>query len=154
MPFQAALKSALVFFAALMLIRPLAVAQSGAAPNAIGDRHLEELRGEAALNLHRLKTSIEKDGFYSARIALNIWRSTAERAGTFNPELYDRLKNQLYDKAMADSLGCYNDFMRQKDYNNAKTCLLIWRSHAKEIGRYDPAAYRQLQEGLERLKKK
>ncbi len=114
----------------------------------------EELKKEAALNLFRLKRSIEKDGFYNARIALNIWHSSALTAGTFDQALYDQLKVQLYEKAMADSLSCYQYFMQLKDYNNAKTCMLIWRSHAKEIDRYDPSGYQKLQEGLEDLKKK
>ena len=155
MTLPAAVRSALAVFAAVMLIQPLAHGQQGgSARDAAGDEHLQELRNEADLDLQRLKKTMEKDGFYSARIALNIWRSSAGRAGTFDPELYDRLKGQLYEKAMADSLACYNYFVGQKDYNNARTCMLIWRSHAGEIDRYDPAAYRRLQEGLENLKKK
>ena len=114
----------------------------------------EELKKEAALNLYRLKRSIEKDGYYNARIALNIWRSTALSAGTFDQTLYDQLKQQLYQKAMADSMSCYQYFVQQNDYSNAKTCMLIWRSHAKEIDRYDPEAYQKFSEGLEKLKRK
>lgn len=145
--------------AAILLIQPLGWAQQAAISETQNDALQEnayqrELKREAALNLYRLKKSIEKDGFYSARIALNIWRSTSLKAGTFDPKVYDDLKTQLYEKAMSDSLACYQYFIRLKDANNAKTCMLIWRSHAKEIDRYDPTAYQKLQEGIEGLKKK
>lgn len=138
----------------LLTAQPLAWAQQAAVSQASEAAYQKELEKEAALNLYRLKRSIEKDGFYSARIALNIWRSTSLGAGTFDPRLYDQLKTQLYEKAMTDSLACYQYFMRLKDAQNAKTCMLIWRSHAKEIDRYDPVAYQELQEGVEHLKKK
>lgn len=139
---------------AVMLTQPLALAQDSAQPETPDLVSKDALKKEAALNLYRLKRSIEKDGFYSSRIALNIWRSTSTAAGTFDQKLYDQLKAQLYDKAMTDSLGCYQYFVQLKDYNNAKTCMLIWRSHAKEMDRYDPEVYQKLQEGLEKLKKK
>lgn len=129
-------------------------AQNSAQPEASDQAGKEALKKEAALNLFRLNRSIEKDGFYSARIALNIWRSTSIAAGTFDQPLYDKLKTQMYEKAMTDSIGCYQYFVQLKDYKNAKTCMLIWRSHAREIDRYDPAAYQKLLEGLEKLKKK
>ena len=138
----------------MLLAQPLTWAQQAAVSQTSEKAYQKELEKEAALNLYRLKKSIEKDGFYSARIALNIWRSTSLNAGTFDPQLYDQLKIQLYEKAMTDSLACYQYFMRLKDAQNAKTCMLIWRSHAKEIDRYDPVAYQELQEGVEHLKKK
>jgi hypothetical protein len=149
-----AIRYASYVLAVLLLVQPMAWAQQHAAAEAGDEAYRQEMKREAALNLYRLKRSIEKDGYYSARIALNIWRSTALNAGTFDPKLYDQLKVQLYEKAMADSLACYQYFMRLKDANNAKTCMLIWRSHAKEIDQYDPVAYQKLQEGIERLKKK
>ena len=159
MPCQHIIRYTGIAIAAILLIHPLCQAQQAAVSESHNEvlqdeAHQRELKREAALNLYRLKRSIEKDGFYSARIALNIWRSTSLNAGTFDPKVYDDLKIQLYDKAMKDSLACYQYFMRLKDANNAKTCMLIWRSHAKEIDRYDPTAYQELQEGIESLMKK
>ena len=159
MPGRHIIRFATIAITTILLIHPLGWAQQAAISEAQDqfrqDRaYQKELKREAALNLYRLKRSIEKDGFYSARIALNIWRSTSLKAGTFDAKVYDDLKTQLYEKAMKDSLACYQYFMRLKDANNAKTCMLIWRSHAKEIDRYDPTAYQQLQEGIEGLKKK
>lgn len=151
---RSAIRYATFVIAALLLLQPMIWAQQHTAAEAGDEANQKEMKREAALNLYRLKRSIEKDGYYSARIALNIWRSTSLNAGTFDPKLYDQLKVQLYEKAMADSLACYQYFMRLKDANNAKTCMLIWRSHAKEIDRYDPEVYQNLQEGIERLKKK
>ena len=52
----------------------------------------KELEREAALNLWRLKKSIEEDGFYNAHIILNVWRSTALDAGTFDQKVYDEFR--------------------------------------------------------------
>jgi hypothetical protein len=138
----------------VMAALPQCWGQPETPPPAADRAQSEELKKEADLNLYRLKRSIEKDGFFSARIALNIWRSTSLDAGAFDPKLYDQLKIQLYEKSMTDSLSCYQYFIQKKDLNNAKTCMLIWRSHAREIDRYDPAVYQKLQEGLEDLTKK
>ena len=159
MPSRHIIRYTTMIIAAILLIQPLCWAQQAAISERQDkvlqdDAHQKELKREAALNLYRLKRSIEKDGYYSARIALNIWRSTSLKAGTFDPEVYDDLKTRLYEKAMSDSLACYQYFMRLKDANNAKTCMLIWRSHAKEIDRYDPTAYQELQEEIESLKNK
>ena len=147
-------KYALMAIVAFQLVLSLAWAQQAAVADAQETAHRQQLKKEAALDLYRLKRSVEKDGYYSARIALNIWRSSSIRAGTFDPKLYDRIKTRLYEKAMADSLDSYRYFLHLKDAGNARTCMLIWRSHAKEIDRYDPVVYQKLQEGVERLKKK
>lgn len=140
--------------AVLLLLQPITSAQQHAVPESQDAAYQKALEKEAALNLYRLKRSIEKDGFYSARIALNIWQRTSTDAGTFDPVLYEELKTRLYEKAMADSLACYQYFIRIKDANNAKTCMLIWKSQAKEIDRYDPEVYQELQEGIKLLKDK
>jgi hypothetical protein len=152
--FCTASRYALMALIAVQVALPSARAQQAAVTGAQETAYQRELKKEAALNLYRLKRSIEKDGFYSARIALNIWRSSSLRAGTFDPQLYEEMKTRLYEKAMTDSLNSYRYFMRLKDASNARTCMLIWRSHAKEIDRYDPVVYQKLQEGVERLKKK
>lgn len=102
------------------------------------------LRREAGTALFRLKRSLEKDGFYSGRIALNIWRSTAEDAGTFNQTQYDEFKKQLYEKSVNDSMYCFEEFFLEENYYDANICLQIWRMHTKELGTYDQKVYEAL----------
>ena len=65
------------------------------------------LKREAANALYRFKLRLAKDGFYSGRVALNVWRSTAIDAGTFDQEQYNEFKTQLYEKSINDSLKCF-----------------------------------------------
>ena len=44
----------------------------------------KQLKSAANNSLWRLKYAIDKEGFYAARIALNIWRSNALDAGVFD----------------------------------------------------------------------
>jgi len=106
------------------------------------------LKREAANALYRFKLRLEKEGFYSGRVALNVWRSTAIEAGTFDPEQHSEFKIQLYEKSIADSLKCYQEFMLEENYYDANICLQIWRMHSKELGTYDPAEYEALKKKL------
>jgi len=91
---------------------------------------------------------MEKDGFYSGRVALNIWRSTAMDAGTFDQTQYDEFKTQLYEKSVNDSLRCFEEYMLEEDFYNANFCLQTWRMHSKELGTYDQAEYEASKERL------
>jgi hypothetical protein len=84
---------------------------------------------------------MEKDGFYSGHVALNIWRSTAMDAGIFNEAQYDEFKTQLYEKSVNDSLRCFEEFLLEEDFYNANFCLQTWRMHSKELGTYDQDEY-------------
>jgi len=84
---------------------------------------------------------MEKDAFYSGRVALNIWRSTAMDAGTFDQAQYDEFKIQLYEKSVNDSLRCFEEFLLEEDSYNANFCLQTWRMHSKELGTLDHAEY-------------
>ena len=106
------------------------------------------LKREAATALYRFKLRLEKEGFYSGRVALNVWRSTAIDAGTFDPEQYNEFKEQLYEKSIADSLKCYEEFMLEENYYDANICLQIWRMHSKELGTYDQTEYEALKKRL------
>jgi hypothetical protein len=114
----------------------------------------QELKKEAALNLWRLKKAVEEDGFYSARIALNVWRSSAIDAGTFDQAQYDEFKKKLYEKSIDNSLECVESFVQEEDYYDASMCLETWKIHSQEIGTYDPARYKELRERLKGLKTK
>ena len=107
-----------------------------------------ELKREAALNLWRLKKSVEKDGFYAARVALNIWRSNAIDAGTFDQAQYDQFKAQLYEKSVMQTLECFDLFLEAKDFHNANMCLQTWKVHSQEIEVFDQTKYEALKERL------
>ena len=62
---------------------------------------------EAANALWRLKRALKKDGFYSARVRLNVWRAAAIDAGKLDPQKYEEFKLQIYEKSVNDSLKCF-----------------------------------------------
>jgi hypothetical protein len=106
------------------------------------------LEREAADALSRFKLRLEKDAFYSGRVALNVWRSTAIDAGTFDQDKYNGFKRQLYEKSINDSMKCYEEFILEEDYRNANVCLQTWRMHSKELGTYEQAEYETLKKRL------
>lgn len=106
------------------------------------------LKREAVNALWRLKNTLEKEGFYSGRIRLNIWRSTAMDAGTFDQAKYDEFKKQLYKKSISDSLRCIEDFIMEDNFYDANICLQVWRMHSKELGTYDQEEYEALKKRL------
>lgn len=123
--------------------------------SAAGDQKAEKteeqklLERYAARSLFRLKQSIKDDGFYNARVSLNVWQSNAIEAGTFDQALYDELKTQIYKKSIQENLKWFEIFAKQKDFSDARTCLRLWRMHAEEIGVFDEEKYFEM---LERLK--
>ena len=136
---------------ALLLVLLLA---SLASPQEASKKDLDQkakqrlLKREAANALYRFKLRLEKEGFYSGRVALNIWRSTAIDAGTFDQQKYDEFKTQLYKKSINDSLKCYEEFILDANYHDANICLQTWRMHSKELGTYDQAEYEALKKRL------
>ena len=106
------------------------------------------LKREAANALYRFKLRLEKEGFYSGRVALNVWRSTAIDAGTFDPEQYDEFKRQLYEKSINDSMKCFEEYILEENYYDANICLQTWRMHAKELGSYEQSDYEALKQRL------
>ena len=110
------------------------------------------LKIEAANAFWRLKHSLEKDGFYSGRIRLNVWRATATEAGTFDQAQYDEFKEQLYEKSINDSMKCYNEFILEENFYDANICLQIWRMHSKELGKYNKEEYEALKERLKQAR--
>lgn len=113
------------------------------------DEHQRQLENVAKDSLRRLQYAIKKDGFYSARVALNIWRSTALEAGTFDAAQYEAFKTQIYETSMRENLKWFNLFVEQKNYDDARVCLELWRMHAREIGTYDPEEYEALKGRLQ-----
>ena len=125
----------------MLFLSPLAISQDNAAQSPSVNIRQEMLKREAANAFRRLKRTMEKDGFYSGRVALNVWRSTALDAGTFDQSKYDEFKQLLYEKSVNDSLRCFNEFVFEEDFFNANFCLQTWRMHSKEIDAYDQAEY-------------
>ena len=110
------------------------------------------LRLEAANALWRLKRSLEKDGFYSGRVRLNVWRAAAIEAGKFDPKQYEEFKLQLYEKSLSDSLKCIDYYIEENRHHDANMCLQTWKVHAKEIDRFDETTYQELVKQLKILK--
>ena len=133
----------------VLLLAPLAIPQDKTEQSPDEKARQQMLKREAASALRRLKRSMEKDGFYSGRVALNIWRSTAMDAGTFDQAQYDEFKTQLYEKSVNDSLRCFEEFLLEEDFYNANFCLQTWRMHSKELGTYDQAEYEVFKKELE-----
>ena len=135
-------------FTSVVLLVSLAVAQDKSEQSPDEKAKQSMLKREAANSLWRLKSTLEKEGFYSGRVALNVWRSAAIDAGTFDQEQYNEFKKQLYEKSIADSLKCFEEFILDEDYYNANVCLQTWRMHSKELGTYDEAQYEALKKKL------
>ena len=132
----------------------------GDAADAFAEQAKEEkarqkmLNLEAANALWRLKRSLEKDGFYSGRVRLNVWRAAAIDAGKFDPQKYEEFKLQLYEKSLNDSLKCIEYYIEENSYHDANMCLQTWKMHAKEIDRFDESTYQELVKRLNSLKEK
>jgi hypothetical protein len=109
---------------------------------------------EAANALWRLKRALKKDGFYSARVRLNVWRAAAIDAGKLDPQKYEEFKLQIYEKSVNDSLKCFEYYIEQNSQHDARMCLQTWKMHAKEIDRFDESAYQEFVKRLDSLKAK
>jgi hypothetical protein len=107
---------------------------------------------EAANALWRLKRALKTDGYYSARVRLNVWRAAAIDAGKFDPKKYEEYRRQLYEKSVNDSLKCFEYYIEQGSRHDANMCLQTWKMHAKEIDRFDESTYQELVKRLNDLK--
>ncbi len=125
----------------VLLLVSLASPQDEAKKNLDEKAKRRVLKREAANALYRFKLRLAKEGFYSGRVALNIWRSTAIDAGTFDQDQYSEFKRQLYEKSINDSLKCFEEFIQEDFFYDANVCLQTWRMHSKELGTYDQAEY-------------
>jgi len=140
----------LLFFLLLSLAYPQGSTESSEDEKA----RKQELKREAALNLWRLKKSIENDAFYAARVALNIWRSNAIDAGTFDQAQYDEFKKKLYEKSVMRSLECFDYFLAEQYFHDANMCLQTWKVHSQEIGLFDQEQFEALKERLKTARAK
>jgi hypothetical protein len=109
---------------------------------------------EATNALWRLKRALGKDGFYSARVRLNVWRAAAIDAGKLDPQKYEEFKLQIYEKSVNDSLKCFEYYIEQNSPHDAGMCLQTWKMHAKEIDRFDESTYQEFVKRIDSLKEK
>jgi len=133
---------------AVMLLVTLANPQDKIEKNPDQKAKQTMLEREATRALKQFKLKLEKEGFYSGRVALNVWRSTAIDAGVFDPEKFTEFKKQLYEKSIHDSMKCFAEFILEENFNDASICLQTWRIHSKELGTYDQTEYEALKETL------
>ena len=142
-----------IFFLAIALVLPVkAYGETGQVENDKARQKL--LRRTANISLWRLKVVIERDGFFSARSALNIWRSNAKDAGTFDQNKFDEFKKQIYEKSVNSNMKCIEKCMENKNYTDAKICLYWWKTHSKVLGTFDPVRHDELEKMIEEGKEK
>jgi hypothetical protein len=142
---------ALCFLTGLMLVL-------GDGSAAIAEQSQEQkarqrmLNQEAANALWRFQYALKKEGFYSGRVRLNVWRAAAIDAGKFDPQKYEEFKKQLYEKSLNESLKCFEYYLEQGSHHDADMCLQTWKMHAKEIDRFDESTYQEFVERLKSMK--
>jgi hypothetical protein len=142
-----------IFFLAIVFLLPVkAYAETGQVEN--DKARLKLLRKTANISLWRLKVVIERDGFYSARIALNIWRSNAKDAGTFDQKQFDEFKKRIYKKSVDSNLRCTEKCMMNENYNDAEICLYWWKTHSQVLDQFDPVKHEELKKIIEEGKEK
>jgi len=136
----------------LIYLASFAIGEDKKSPSQEKKARQKMIKLEAANAFWRLKHSLEKDAFYSTRIRLNVWRSTAMEAGTFDQAQYDEFKQQLYENSVNDSMKCYNEFILEEDFHNANICLQTWRMHSKELGTYGQEKYEAYKDRLKQAR--
>jgi hypothetical protein len=108
----------------------------------------KQLKSAANNSLWRLKYAIDKEGFYAARVALNVWRSDALDAGIFDQTEYDVYKKKIYDKSIRNSLQCFEYAIQHENVTDARICLHTWKTHSEEMGTFDAALYEEMHKKL------
>ena len=146
-----------IWIAGLCVLMGVTLAQIAVPPIFAEEAQAEKdrqrmLNREAVNALWRLKRALEKDGFYSGRVRLNVWRVAAIEAGKFDPKKYEEFKKQLYEKSVNDSRRCFEYYIEQNSHHDADMCLQTWKMHAKEIDMLDESTYQELVKRLSDLK--
>jgi hypothetical protein len=111
-----------------------------------------QLLKRAADSLRRLEGAIKKDGFASARVALNIWRTNAADAGIFDPVKYDAFKKEIYQKSIEETLAWFSLSAEQLWIDDAAFWCRVYSVRANEIGDFDPAKYDEMQAKIQHIK--
>jgi hypothetical protein len=111
-----------------------------------------ERRRRAANSLWRLKRAIRRDGYFSARVALNIWRCNAEDAGGFDEEQYEKFKKAIYRNSLDNTLKWFKICIRQRWINEARYCRRLYYFQSHEISAFDPEQYARMAQRIAELK--
>lgn len=111
-----------------------------------------QLLRRAADSLRRLEGAIKKDGFASARVALNIWRTNAADAGIFDPVKYDAFKKEIYQKSVKETLAWFNLSADQLWVDDAAFWCRVYSVKSNEIGAFDQAKYDEMQAKIQHIK--
>ncbi len=141
-----------LWIAALLFLPPICLPATAENPQP-AEITKKQLRTAAYNSLWRLKRAIEKDGFFGAKVALNVWRSNALDAGIFKQDEYEGYKVQIYEKSIVNSLQCYESSVEKENYTDAKICLRTWKIRTEELGKFDPVRYAVMEAAVEALKK-
>jgi len=142
-----------IFFLAILLVLPLKA--YGETEQVEDDKARQKLlRKTANISLWRLKVVIERDGFNSARAALNIWRSNAKDAETFDQSKFDEFKKQIYEKSVNSNMKCIEKCMMNENYTDAEICLYWWKTHSKVLDTFDLVEHDELKKMIEEGKEK
>ena len=134
-----------VMVAMLMLAVPIYAAEQSAQQLNASPKQLKQA---AYSSLWRLQRAIERDGYYSARVALNVWRSNAIDAGIFDQKKYDDFSRQIYEKSIQSNLDCFEKALAESNTNDAEFCLYTWKIHSEAIGVFDPIRYEEMKRRL------
>ena len=108
----------------------------------------KQLKQAAYGSLMRLNRAIEKNGFYKAIVALNVWRSNAIDAGIFDQAKYDAFKKQIYEKSIENSLKCIDMSLENQNFTDAKICLHAWKLRSQALGTFNQEYYDQMKDRL------
>jgi len=142
-----------IFILAIALVFPVkAYAETGQGENDKARQKL--LRRTANISLWRLKVVIERDGFNSARVALNIWRSNAKDAGSFDQNKFDEFKKKIYEKSVNSNLKCIEERMINENFTDAEICLYWWKTHSQVLDTFDPVKHDELKKMIEEGREK
>lgn len=143
--FPTLLPAAALFF----LIGTLQATETSQTPPATQPPITEkQLKSAANNSLWRLKHAVDKEGFYAARIALNVWRSNALDAGVFDQAEYDAYKKKIYEKSIQNSRQCFEYAIQHENVTDARICLHTWKAHSEEMGTFDAELYEGMQKKL------
>jgi hypothetical protein len=137
--------------AALMVLLIGAVGVCRAEDQAFEPLGSQELKKAAYDSLWRLKRAMERDGYYSSRVALNVWRSNAIDAGVFDAAEYEAYKRQIYEKSIQYSFRCFQYAVENGKRLDARICLHTWKMHSEIMDTFDPEVYENLQKKLSAL---
>jgi len=145
-------KQATICIAALLFLLEIVVSADSEIPQPT-EITKKQLKTAAYNSLWRLKRSMERDGFYGAKVTLNVWRSNALDAGIFKQAEYDEYKKQIYEKSIINSLQCYEAAVANENHTDAKTCLRTWKMRIEELDRFDQDRYDEMKAEVDALKK-